>query len=163
MKTLLLMRHAKSSWANAHQSDHERPLNDRGRAAAPQMGMKLRDEGLIPDLIISSSATRARETAELMALNSHYEHDIQVLDRLYLASANVYFSVLHELGGNHQRILMVGHNPTVEALIDHYSARPAYITTANLGHITYDVPAWTDVSPQTEGKLVSLWRPKELG
>ncbi len=163
MKTLLIMRHAKSSWANAHQSDHDRPLNDRGRRSAPIMGEKLRREGLTPDLILCSSAARAHQTAELMAEHSGYEKEIQVVEQLYLAGAETYFKTLHEYGGDHERILMIGHNPTIEALIDHYSVRPALITTANLGHIEFDVPTWKDVNRLVHGRLCHLWRPKEVG
>ncbi|MBK6712098.1 MAG: histidine phosphatase family protein [Chloroflexi bacterium] len=68
MKTLLVLRHAKSSWSNDFLSDHQRPLNDRGKQDAPRMGRLLRDEELTPDLIITSSAERALSTAELVAL-----------------------------------------------------------------------------------------------
>ena len=78
MKTLLILRHAKSSWDNTWLSDHERPLNDRGRRDAPRMGRLLRDEELVPDLIITSSAERALSTAEAAALACDYDQEIKI-------------------------------------------------------------------------------------
>ncbi len=85
MKTLMLLRHAKSSWKDSDLADHERPLNKRGKKTAPQMGRLLSTEGLVPDLILSSTAVRARETAEAVAKSSGYEGPIELLESLYLA------------------------------------------------------------------------------
>ena len=161
MKTLLIMRHAKSSWATPSQADHDRPLNQRGRSAAPLMGEKLKEAGLTPDLIICSSAKRAHETAQLIAPSCGYKGEIEVHKALYLASPDIYFETLQLYGGDHQCILMIGHNPTIEMLIDLYAPRPVYITTANIGHIEYEIDQWADVSLRATGRLLNLWRPKE--
>src|SRR3990172_12140295 len=87
MKTLMLLRHAKSSWKDAEVPDHDRPLNKRGKKTAPQMGRLLSTEGLVPDLILSSTAVRARETAKAVAKDSSYKGPTELLDSLYLATA----------------------------------------------------------------------------
>ncbi len=77
MKTLLVLRHAKSSWKDSGLADHDRPLNKRGKHDAPRMGTLLAKEDLVPDLIISSSAKRAKSTAEAVAMNCGYDGEIQ--------------------------------------------------------------------------------------
>ena len=72
MKTLLVLRHAKSSWKDANLEDHDRPLNKRGKKTAPKMGKLIKDEKLVPDLMISSTALRAKKTAEAVAKTSKY-------------------------------------------------------------------------------------------
>ena len=86
MKTLFLLRHAKSSWKEAELSDFDRPLNERGRRAAPFMGRLLRERGFAPELIISSTAKRARKTARLLTEGAQYEVPVIFDDRIYEAS-----------------------------------------------------------------------------
>ena len=162
MKTLLIMRHGKSSWAKPSQADHDRTLNDRGRLDVPLMGQKLKEEGLLPGLVISSSAMRAQETAQLVTASCGYEGKIEVLAELYMASETHYFEALHQLGNDHDCVLIIGHNPTIESVIDLYAVRPAYITPGNIGHITFDVETWAEVMVHTNGRLLNLWRPSEL-
>ena len=97
MKTLLLMRHAKSSWDDASLDDFDRPLNDRGRAAAPFMGGLLRRENLVPDIVVSSPARRARETAGLVKDAAGIVPDIRLDDRIYEAAAQTLATVASEL------------------------------------------------------------------
>ena len=85
MKTLLLLRHAKSSWKESSLTDHDRPLNDRGQRDAARMGQLLTDEDLLPDLILLSTATRARTTAELVAASSGFDGEIRLDGELYHA------------------------------------------------------------------------------
>src|SRR5688500_2653227 len=94
MKTLLILRHAKSSWDDASLDDHERPLNARGRRDAPRMGDLLRDELLVPDLIITSDAVRAHTTALAVAEAAGYIGPIVVEPRLYHASPEDVLAVL---------------------------------------------------------------------
>src|SRR5688500_20225930 len=86
MKTLLVLRHAKSSWNDSALGDHERPLNERGRRDGPRMGQLIREYGLIPDVVISSDAVRAQLTAQAVAEAARYEGEILLDPRLYLAS-----------------------------------------------------------------------------
>ena len=97
MKNLLILRHAKSSWEFTDLSDHDRPLNNRGKRDAPRMGKVLLKERLVPQLIISSSAARARSTAEKVAKTSHYGGEISVESSLYRAGSSAYLDTLRHL------------------------------------------------------------------
>src|SRR5918994_6226511 len=115
MKTLLLIRHAKSSWEHSGVSDHDRPLNERGLRDAPLMGRRLAERGVVPDVILSSTALRARATAKLLAdaLGSGAAH-IVTDERLYAASADEVLEVVGELGSEVSCAAVVGHNPETE-------------------------------------------------
>lgn len=162
MKTLLILRHAKSSWNNARLTDHERPLNSRGRRDAPRMGRLLRDEELVPDLILSSSAERAFATAELVALSCDYEHEIVVTRDLYHATPEDYVEALHEVGGESGVVLVVGHNPGVEELVTYLTDEQERMSTAALAQVTLPIQRWQELGDGVEGALENLWRPKEL-
>src|SRR4029079_4472733 len=98
MKTLLVMRHAKSSWKDATLDDHDRPLKKRGQKAAPKMGALLCERGLVPDLIVSSTALRAVATSKAVAEACGYVREIQLVHDLYLADAKTCVEVLRTLG-----------------------------------------------------------------
>lgn len=106
-RTLILTRHAKSSWDSSAPSDHARPLNKRGRHSAAALGNWLRDTQRLPDQVISSSSQRTRETHQLMELTA----PASFTERLYHASAELILSALREASG--QRVLMLGHNPGI--------------------------------------------------
>lgn len=163
MKTLLILRHAKSSWDNARLTDHERPLNPRGRRDAPRMGRLLRDEELVPDLILTSSAERAFATAELVALHTDYEHEIVVTRDLYHAVPEDFVEALHEVGGDHEVILVVGHNPGLEELVNYLTGEEERMPTAALAQVALPIEGWDELGDGVEGVLQNLWRPKELG
>jgi hypothetical protein len=97
MKTLLLMRHAKSSWGDPKMPDQDRPLNKRGKRDAPRMGRLIREEGLLPDIILTSTALRARMTAEAIIDQSAYQGETLYLDELYMAEPEAYLNALHGL------------------------------------------------------------------
>src|SRR6266545_2343824 len=115
MKTLLVLRHAKSSWEQPSLDDHTRPLNARGERDAPRMGRLVRAEHLAPDLMISSDAARARATAEAMAEAARYSGTIRLEPRLYHASASEIIDVLRtEIDEDVATVMIVGHNPGLE-------------------------------------------------
>lgn len=162
MKTLLLMRHAKSSWKESKLADHERPLNKRGRHDAPMMGELLIERELVPQKILCSSALRARQTAELLAENAGYSEEIIYSDRLYLAEADEYFSALRELPDDIDRVMLIGHNPGLETLLQLLSGQIQSLPTAVIAHLTLPVDSWADISSETAAELVEIWRPKEI-
>jgi phosphohistidine phosphatase len=162
MKHLLILRHAKSSWANSRLADHDRPLNDRGQRDAPRIGRLLRDEGLTPDLIISSSAERALTTAELVALHSDYEAALQVTRALYHAGPDSYLAHLRRVDDGHERVMVVGHNPGLEALVEELTGHYERMPTAALAHIRLPISRWANCRDGMTGTLLNLWRPREL-
>ena len=163
LKTLLVLRHAKSSWKDTGLEDHERPLNQRGQRDAPGMGRLIRERGLIPDLIISSDAVRARLTAAAVAETAQYAGEIRLEPRLYGASVDEILAVLRTVEGkNAKTVMIVGHNPGLEELVAQLTGEPHDFPTAALAQIALPIDRWRDLSDSTRGKLLGLWRPKEL-
>ena len=163
MKTLLILRHAKSSWDNAQLTDYERPLNKRGKQEAPRMGQLLREQDLVPDLIITSSAVRALATAEAVALASGYEQEIRATRSFYHADPDTYIDALRQLDDSLERVMFVGHNPGMEELLEELTGLWEQMSTAALAQISLPINQWSELDEETTGELVNLWRPKELG
>jgi phosphohistidine phosphatase len=162
MKTLLLMRHAKSSWKFKELSDLERPLTKRGRRDAPLMGQFLFERKLIPQRILASSAVRARQTAEALAENADYKGDIVYMDRLYLAEAEEYISTLRELPDDIERILVIGHNPGLETVLQVLAGKVESLPTAVIAHINIPIDSWQQLNGEMRGEVVEIWKPKEV-
>ncbi len=162
MKTLLVLRHAKSSWDNENLSDYERPLNKRGKQDAPRMGRLLKENDLTPDLIIASSAERALATAEAVALACDYDREIQLTRRFYLADADAYLEVVQALDDAIQSVMVVGHNPGMEHLVAVLSGQWERMPTAAIAHFQLPITHWRELAEMDEAELVNLWRPKEV-
>ena len=162
MKTLLILRHAKSSWKKPGLTDYDRPLNKRGKHDAPRMGELIRKKALVPDLIISSSAKRARQTAEKVAQSCGYRNEVRLEDDLYLAYPDVIIRILKFLSDELNSVMVVGHNPGVEELLRLSTGRDEVMPTAALAHIILPIRGWSEMNSQATGELVHLWHPKEL-
>jgi phosphohistidine phosphatase len=162
MKTLLILRHAKSSWAEPAVPDHQRPLNDRGKRDAPRMGQLVKDEGLVPDLILSSTALRARKTAKKVAKACGYDSLIEQTDSFYQAYPDDYIQVLRCVSDEHDSVMVVGHNPCLEELVEVVSGQRHTMPTAALAHVVLEIDRWEQMCMQTAGRLIQIWRPKEL-
>jgi phosphohistidine phosphatase len=126
------------------------------------MGVFLRTEELIPDLIISSSAVRAERTAETVARYAGYDREIEVTRSLYHADPSSYINVLNELAGDYDRVMVVGHNPGVEELLEELTNVYERMTTATLAQVILPIDEWQQLDDAVVGKLVGIWRPKEL-
>jgi phosphohistidine phosphatase len=161
MKTLLVMRHAKSSWKDAALADDRRPLNKRGRSDAPRMGRLLRETDLVPHAILSSTAERARQTALAVAEASGFEGEIQFEDSLYGAPAETYLALLLGMTADRQIVMVVGHNPGVDELVDELTGESEHLSTGAVARIELAIDRWADLSPETEARLEALWRPRE--
>jgi phosphohistidine phosphatase len=162
MKTLLVLRHAKSSWNDPALDDHERPLNMRGRRDAPRMGELVRENGLIPDVVISSDAVRARLTAEAVAEAARYPGKILLDPHLYMACPADILSLLSTVRENANTVMIVGHNPGLEELVEHLTGERQDLPTAALAQIGLPIDQWRNLKRSTRGTLLGLWRPKEL-
>jgi phosphohistidine phosphatase len=162
MKTLLVFRHAKSSWNDPALDDHERPLNRRGRREAPRMGELVREYGLMPDVVISSDAVRARLTSEAMAEAAHYAGEILLDQRLYMAGPDDILSLLRMVRQNTETVMIVGHNPGLEELVEQLTGARQDLPTAALAQIVLPIDRWRDLTLSTRGTLRGHWRPKEL-
>ena len=163
MKTLLVLRHAKSSWDDTALDDHERPLNERGRRDGPRMGELVREHRLTPDIIISSDAVRARRTAEAVAKATRYAGEVRLDRLLYLASPADILAVLRTIRETKAgTVMIVGHNPGLEELVTQLTGEQQDLPTAALAQIGLPIDRWRDLKMSTRGRLLDLWRPKEL-
>lgn len=162
MKALLLLRHAKSSWKHPELADHDRPLNKRGRRDAARMGRLLEKEDLVPDAILSSSAVRAQETAEAVAKCCGYAGRITVIKSLYMSGPEQYLDILRGLSNDLGVVLMVGHNPGIQECLEILTQQSEAMPTAALALVNLPIKSWSALDYETEGRLVTVWRPKEL-
>ncbi len=161
MKTLLLMRHAKSSWDDPEIDDHERPLNKRGRHDAPNMGNLLQAEDLIPDLILVSSARRAQETMRLLCEACGYDGPVETHPELYASDASAYLHLLQILPETVTRPLLIGHNPDVEELLRMLTGVSRHMPTAALALIETPKATWGELVSDHMGQMGGLWMPRE--
>lgn len=165
MKTLFILRHAKSSWKDLGIPDHDRPLNKRGKHDAPRIGKILKDQNLIPNLIISSTAIRAKTTANLVAKACKFKEEIIFDKSIYNAEPSDVLKLLSRCSETYNSILLVGHNPTVEEIIELLTGSPEItMSTCALAYLTITIDKWIDINKRqiVKAKLVHLWSPKVL-
>jgi phosphohistidine phosphatase len=162
MKTLLLLRHAKASASDTDLGDHERPLAKRGKRDAPKMGRLLRDENLLPDLIVSSSAKRCRKTADHVIEQSGYRGETRITGDLYEANEQTLREFLGRLDDRVSRVLLVAHNPGMEQLLQSLIGSYSPLTTAALANLELPIESWRDLNGETHATLHNIWQPQEL-
>lgn len=162
MRTLLLMRHAKSSWSDPELTDHQRPLNRRGRRAAKRMGHLLVDEDLVPALILCSTSRRTRETVDLMQVGFPHVCQVEFTDELFHASPEQIVSEITEVDDEVSRLLVVTHNPGLEELIGDWSGDDLHIPTGAIAEYELPILTWSHVSARMTCPYRRLWKPKEL-
>jgi phosphohistidine phosphatase len=160
MKTLLLLRHAKSSRDDPSLPDFDRPLEQRGRRDAPRMGNLLKERGPLPDLIISSPAVRARETLEAFASSARLDLTFQFDESIYGATSAELLKVIRHINKKSSCVLLVGHNPGFEDLLSRLTGTHRNMPTAALACIEFQINKWDDIE-DGKGKLLWLLTPKQ--
>lgn len=161
MKTLYLLRHAKSSWKDPELQDYDRPLNGRGMETAPLVGRFIRKRKLRFDLLISSPATRARQTAALVKESAGLSAELLYDERIYEADAARLLEVITQAAESADALMLVGHNPGMEELLTFLTGEEQHMPTAALACVALDVDKWGKARART-GRLEWLVRPKEL-
>jgi len=162
MKTLLVMRHAKSDWGAASDSDHDRVLARRGIKAARKIGRFLTDSGTIPDLVLSSTAVRALTTAKLAEEAGEWGCDIVTSRDLYASDPGCVFDMIRETGTGIQRLLIAGHEPTWSTLVGWLiGGGRVRMPTAAVACLDLPRGDWIDLAPAT-CELRWLVTPKTL-
>ena len=161
MKTIYILRHAKSNWDNAALSDFERPLNERGLGAAPLIGDVMKKNRFEPELILSSPARRAEQTAALIKLSAGIGGAIQFDERIYEASPAQLLEVIAEQNEKFASLMLVGHNPGLEGLVKLLTGELETMPTAALAIVDLDTKKWSEIK-STNGNLRTLIRPKEI-
>lgn len=161
MKNLYLLRHAKSSWKDPDLQDFDRPLNGRGREAAPLVGRFMRKKKLRVDLIISSPATRARQTAALVKESAGFAAELLFDERIYEADVVALLEVVTQAAESADSLMLVGHNPGMEELLTLLTGEGRAMPTAALACVALEIEKWGKARAQT-GRLEWLVPPKEL-
>lgn len=159
MKTLLVLRHAKAKRDQERWDDYERPLEPSGKADADRMARELSARELIPDYVVSSSAKRARATAKRVR-EIVGEPPASKSKELYLSSVDEHLGILRESPADSQRVLLVGHNPTLEDLVGRLTGTVVALSTACLACIQLDVETWLEVG-KGSGQLLFVLEPDE--
>lgn len=150
MKTLYLVRHAKSSWEEVGLADFDRPLNNRGKKNAPLMGKILKKSGQAPDLILSSPAQRAKATAEILAGELNYPLKKIVFEyEIYEASPEKLLQIIRNQENHIEKLMLVGHNPTLTLLANQLTqtVHIENIPTTGIFAVRWDISTWTDIQP----------------
>jgi phosphohistidine phosphatase len=163
VKLLSILRHAKSSWKDSSLEDHDRPLNKRGARDAPRIGELIREQDLVPDTILSSTARRARDTALAVATAAGFPDEVRFTRSLYEASPDTCLEVLRDLPDTTGHAMIVAHNPTLEELVALLVGETHLMPTAALAVVELPIERWRDLDPLPRGSLRALWRPRELG
>lgn len=161
MKTLYLLRHAKSSWDDASLKDFDRPLNNRGQKTAPKMGAFMRKQKIKPDIVISSPAVRASQTTELLREAAGLTAALRFEAEIYEATSQRLLTIVQGIDDQMNSAILVGHNPGFEELLAALTGESKRMPTAALACIELDVPRWSEVAAGS-GKLSWLMRPKDL-
>ncbi|MBV8859979.1 MAG: histidine phosphatase family protein [Acidobacteria bacterium] len=159
MKTLYLLRHAKSSWKEPGLQDFDRPLNGRGRESVPLVGRFIRKKKLRVDLMISSPAARARQTAALVKESAGLTAELLFDERIYEADAVTLLEVVTQAAESADSLMLVGHNPGMEELLTLLTGEGRAMPTAALACVALEVEKW---GKARAGRLEWLVRPKEL-
>jgi len=162
MRTLQLLRHAKSGSKGAGVADHDRSLTARGERDAPRVGRLLRRTGRSPDLILSSTAKRARLTARAVGDELSDGGRLELDRRLYLADPEAILDVVRERGSAASRIMVVAHNPGLEELVARLvpEEAPEPLPTTGFVELALELEAWADLRFSTPARLVKRWQPR---
>jgi phosphohistidine phosphatase len=161
MRTLLILRHGKAA-PEEGGSDAERRLTPRGKHEAELMGQLLLREQLVPDRILVSSARRTRDTARQAATAAHFSGSIDELEELYLAEPEAYITAVREHAADAQRVLLVGHNPGLEALALILTGDPVSLPPAGLVVCTLPIASFAELAPRVRGKMARFVGPSDL-
>lgn len=170
VKTLFLARHAKSSWNDSDLRDHERPLNGRGRKSAPKVGAYMQEQGWFPQIVLSSSSQRTRETWALLAEGLDGEPEVIFSDEMYLAGAGSLMGLIQSLPDTADAVMLLGHNPGMHSVADmlagsgqdrHLEMLEYNFPTGALAVFEFDTRLWRECRAKS-GTLIDFVIPREL-
>jgi phosphohistidine phosphatase len=162
MKTLYILRHAKSDWNGNFTSDFDRGLNARGLRDAPFMGKVLKNLGVSVDLILSSDATRAKSTIEFIAKEIGYDKEKIVFEHsIYEASTTTIINLIKSCDDKIDSLMLIGHNPSLTSVINQISnVTLDNLPTIGIMSIEFDIDSWSEIEPYS-GKMKFFEYPKK--
>ena len=154
-KTLYLVRHAEAAWMGSGQRDFDRPLNDRGKRDAVEMGRRLKTNGILPGVVLSSPALRAIQTAETIAVELGFPVElITFAENIYEAATTDLVGIIQSLEDYHIHVMLVGHNPAMTWLINHFAGgHIANAPTCSIATLRTFSTRWEDAGPATADLL----------
>jgi phosphohistidine phosphatase len=158
-KVLLLLHHAKARWDQGTITDHDLPLTPKGKKNARQVGRFLAQTRCIPEIILSSTAQRALETASLLAQQCNFSGNINKTPLLYHASPKVILEALIEIPDHFSRVMIVGHNPGLRMLLETLTRQWHPLPTAGLAHVTLSISRWQDLDGDRGNASVEIHLP----
>jgi phosphohistidine phosphatase len=171
MKTLFLMRHAKSDWSSPAATDHDRPLNRQGEKAAPQMSLYMNAQKYEPEIVLCSSAERTQQTWTAMELNQPKPPTFKTVPALYHASSTKILETICSVEPEYSNALLIGHNPGMHEVASRLTGEMqlgsqslssiSAFPTAALAVLTFDIDAWSEVD-WANGTLIDFMAPKRL-
>jgi len=162
LKTLLILRHAKSSWAEEGMHDHQRPLNDRGQRDAGRMGRLLERQGLAVTALLCSTANRARRTAEHLQAELAARPAVHFLDELYHARPEDCIDCVAKTCHDERCVMVIGHNPGLEEWVFDLTGSGVNFVTAALARVELDLDSWSLLRLGVRGEMAGMWTPREL-
>lgn len=162
MKHLFLLRHAKSSWDDDSLDDFDRPLNPRGKKAAPMMGKVLKERDIAPDIVLCSPAKRTKQTLKLVNETAKLKSDVTFDEAIYDASAADLRKLLKKQKNSVKSVLLIGHNPGLEELLEDLTGKYERLPTAALVQVDITADEWSSIN-NGGNKLAWIVRPKDLG
>jgi phosphohistidine phosphatase len=161
LKTLYLLRHAKSSWKNPALADFDRPLNKRGKTDAPRMAEYALKQGINPQMIISSPALRTRQTAAYFLSRLQPPVALVLEPALYECTPAAFWQVVQQCSNEVNSLLVVGHNTCLEEIVTDFIADLEKLPTCGLATLHFAIDRWEELEPK-KGKLLQLVFPKML-
>lgn len=159
---LIVMRHAKSDWSNVSLSDHDRTLNERGCRDAPRMAHWLVENGFVPDLILSSTSQRTRDTVDLMKKEWSSDVAVSYSQSLYLASPDALVRTIRSDGSGVERLMVLAHNPGITHFVSGLAGQSVEMPTAAIAVFEVEAVDWSRFGSDGSVRLVHYMRPKAL-
>ena len=160
-RSIIIFRHGKSDWDASYDKDHNRPLSKKGINASKKMGLYLADIKQVPDIVISSSATRAKSTAMLAIKSGNWSSHFLIEDRIYGCSSNFLLELIQLLDNSHKSVCFVGHEPTCSSFISLCTFHSQKFKTGSMAKIDYKKDNWTKIK-FGEGSLDWIKAPNEV-
>lgn len=155
MKTLYLIRHAKSSWSNNNLSDFDRPLNEKGKSDAIKMGNKLLSQKVMPNCVIASSSKRTKKTAKRITKILGFSYsDLDFRKELYHSNYKTLMICLTSINDNNNSCFIIVHNPGVSNFCDYLTHHAIDFPTCGIAKISFEVDSWMEI---TSGSGVLEW------
>lgn len=154
MKVLFLVRHGQSSWDDVKLADRERPLTDKGKRDATKMGKRLAESEVALDLIVASPAQRALATAATIARRLDFKRKHIVQDeRLYGGQVDDLLQLIKEVGDDHKRVMLVGHNPLLSELVLRLADKDVNLPTCAVAVLRFDIKSWAKIGKKKLEKV----------